>query len=150
MRIWSLHPKYLDTKGLVALWREALLARKVLGNETIGYKAHPQLTRFRESGFPLDAINFYLKIVFEEALKRKYHFSREKITMINKKVDLTVTRGQILFETRHLLSKLKSRDPEKFLLLQKISEAEPHPLFRITEGDVEDWEKINSDSFKLI
>lgn len=30
MRLWTLHPKYLDTKGLVALWREALLAQKVL------------------------------------------------------------------------------------------------------------------------
>jgi hypothetical protein len=30
MRIWSLHPKYLDSKGLVALWRESLLAKNVL------------------------------------------------------------------------------------------------------------------------
>lgn len=30
MRLWSLHPSYLDAVGLVALWREGLLARKVL------------------------------------------------------------------------------------------------------------------------
>ncbi|HEU5178767.1 MAG TPA: pyrimidine dimer DNA glycosylase/endonuclease V, partial [Burkholderiales bacterium] len=30
MRLWSLHPKYLDARGLVALWREALLAQAVL------------------------------------------------------------------------------------------------------------------------
>jgi len=30
MRLWSLHPRYLDAKGLVALWREGLLAQKVL------------------------------------------------------------------------------------------------------------------------
>jgi hypothetical protein len=29
-RIWSLHPKYLDARGLVALWREGLLAQAVL------------------------------------------------------------------------------------------------------------------------
>jgi len=46
MRIWSLHPKYLDTKGLVALWRDALLARHVLQGKTTGYKNHPQLNRF--------------------------------------------------------------------------------------------------------
>jgi hypothetical protein len=23
MRVWSIHPKYLDTRGLLALWREA-------------------------------------------------------------------------------------------------------------------------------
>lgn len=27
MRLWSLHPKHLDPQGLVALWREVLLAR---------------------------------------------------------------------------------------------------------------------------
>jgi len=43
MRIWSLHPKYLDSKGMVALWREALLAKQVLLNKTKGYKNHPQL-----------------------------------------------------------------------------------------------------------
>ncbi|WP_338140756.1 pyrimidine dimer DNA glycosylase/endonuclease V [Candidatus Nitrotoga sp. 1052] len=27
MRLWTLHPCYLDSRGLVALWREALLAQ---------------------------------------------------------------------------------------------------------------------------
>jgi hypothetical protein len=30
MRLWSLHPEYLDANGLVALWREALLAQAFL------------------------------------------------------------------------------------------------------------------------
>ncbi len=30
MRIWSLHPKYLDRQGLLACWRETLLAQKVM------------------------------------------------------------------------------------------------------------------------
>lgn len=44
MRLWSIHPRYLDTKGLVALWRETLLlAQAVLfgntkGAVTRGYK----------------------------------------------------------------------------------------------------------------
>ncbi|HKX52383.1 MAG TPA: pyrimidine dimer DNA glycosylase/endonuclease V [Nitrosospira sp.] len=37
MRLWTLHPRYLDTKGLVAAWREALLAQKVLSGLTSGY-----------------------------------------------------------------------------------------------------------------
>ncbi|MDI3502728.1 MAG: hypothetical protein PWR13_285 [Archaeoglobi archaeon] len=28
MRLWSIHSKYLDAKGLVAVWREGLLAKK--------------------------------------------------------------------------------------------------------------------------
>jgi hypothetical protein len=37
---------YLDGRGLVALWREALLAQAVLRGRTRGYR-HPQLARFR-------------------------------------------------------------------------------------------------------
>lgn len=47
MRLWSLHSRYLDSRGLVALWRESLRAQKVLMGDTIGYRHHPQLDRFR-------------------------------------------------------------------------------------------------------
>jgi hypothetical protein len=40
MRKWSIHPQYLDTKGLEALWREALLAKNVLEVKTKGYRNH--------------------------------------------------------------------------------------------------------------
>ncbi|MEM3714836.1 MAG: pyrimidine dimer DNA glycosylase/endonuclease V [Nitrososphaeria archaeon] len=40
MRLWSIHPKYLDQKGLVACWREGLLAKKVLLGKVKGYKNH--------------------------------------------------------------------------------------------------------------
>jgi carboxyl-terminal processing protease len=39
MRLWSLHPKYLDAQGLVALWREALLAKAVATTLAIGITA---------------------------------------------------------------------------------------------------------------
>ncbi len=35
MRLWTLHPKYLDPRGLVALWREALFAQAVLRGWTV-------------------------------------------------------------------------------------------------------------------
>jgi hypothetical protein len=50
MRIWSLHPRYLDRQGLTAGWREGLLAQKVLTGTTKGYRNHPQLRRFRAAG----------------------------------------------------------------------------------------------------
>ena len=74
MRIWSLHPKYLDAKGLVALWRETLLAKNVLEGKTKGYKNHPQLDRFKTAQEPINAINFYLKAVWLEAVARNYSF----------------------------------------------------------------------------
>ena len=83
MRLWSVHPRYLDARGLVALWREALLAKAVLGGRTKGYRQHPQLTRFRAHPAPRLAINAYLQAIHEEATARGYHFDRRKIGRIN-------------------------------------------------------------------
>ena len=71
MRLWSLHPGYLDSQGLVALWREALLAQKVLAGKTRGYKNHPQLERFKAHPHPPQAIAAYLVSVWEEAFGEK-------------------------------------------------------------------------------
>ena len=79
MRLWSLHPKYLDPQGLVALWREALLAQAVLRGKTKGYRHHPQLERFTSHRSPRLAINAYLGSIYEEAASRGYAFDRRKI-----------------------------------------------------------------------
>jgi hypothetical protein len=142
MRIWSLHPKYLDAKGLVALWRETLLAKHVLEGKTKGYRNHPQLNRFRQTEKPLDSINQYLSIVYAEALKRGYHFNREKIHWEFEPSVIPVTAGQIQYETKHLLNKLKKRDQKKFDELCKLKKIIPHPLFRMVKGDIEAWEII--------
>ena len=142
MRIWSLHPKYLDSKGLVALWRETLLAKKVLQNKTKGYKNHPQLLRFKNSNNPLDCINYYLSIVYKEAENRNYNFDREKINWKFKKAKLKVTQGQMDYEIKHLKQKLKTRDPKKYNELKFLKLFASHPLFKIVKGEVEDWEKV--------
>lgn len=142
MRIWSIHPQYLDTKGIVAVWRETLLAKHVLLGLTKGYTQHPQLIRFKNSESPLANIDFYLSIIFAEAQKRNYNFDNSKFENVSNPCLMTVTQGQIDYEFQHLLSKLKVRDPKKFNELCKIRKAQPHPLFRIVKGNVEGWEKI--------
>ena len=140
MRLWSVHPKYLDTKGLVALWREALLAKKVLENGTKGYRNHPQLNRFKNADDPLSAINHYLSIVHEEASKRNYQFDETKIDWNFKQSKITVSKGQVDYEIKHLMKKLQSRDRQKLKELKAVKIFEVHPVFTIVEGDVEDWE----------
>ena len=142
MRIWSLHPKYLDTKGLVALWRETLLAQKVLLGNTKGYKNHPQLNRFKSTTNPQGAIASYLRIVADEAIRRNYNFQRSKI--INKRYtkNILVTSGQLHFEFKHLSDKLKIRDFERFKNLRTSKTIEVHPLFREVDGDIETWEIV--------
>lgn len=142
MRLWSLHPKYLDAKGLVALWRETLLAKKVLENKTKGYRNHPQLIRFKNCGQPLRAINYYLSIIHDEATARGYLFDKSKINRRFEVVELTVTRGQIDYETTHLKNKLETRDKGKFQEVRLIKIFDAHPLFRVIEGNVEEWEIV--------
>src|SRR4051812_24852777 len=112
MRLWSLHPAQLDSRGLVALWREALLAQKVLGGLTKGYRHHPQLARFRAHRKPVAAIATYLAAVSAEAVRRGYSFDARKIGGGRVSVKIPVTRGQLAFERRHLLRKLKLRAPK--------------------------------------
>ena len=141
MRIWSIHPKYLDTKGLVALWRETLLAKNVLENKTKGYRNHPQLDRFKKSVQPLDSINYYLSIVFDEASRRNYVFNKDKFFSVPEIKPIAVSSGQVEYETRHLKGKLKIRDLNKYKEFASTKVFDIHPLFVIVEGDVEAWER---------
>jgi hypothetical protein len=142
MRIWSIHPKHLDTKGLVALWRETLLAKCVLEGKTKGYRNHPQLNRFKQTDQPINAIHHYLAVVYDEAFARGYHFDRNKINWEFMPFKMVVTTGQIKYEAEHLLNKLKKRDAVKFKELHKLCHLEPHPMFEIVDGGIEKWEII--------
>ncbi len=140
MRLWSLHPRYLDSKGLVALWREALLAQKVLAGQTQGYTRHPQLQRFRRHRNPAGAIASYLRHVHAEALRRGYRFDKSKIGPSFTRSGLTVTRGQLEYELQHLRAKLKLRDPARLQSLGDLVIPQPHPLFDVVDGAIAEWE----------
>ncbi|MBL8511267.1 MAG: DNA lyase [Betaproteobacteria bacterium] len=141
MRIWSLHAKYLDPQGLVALWRETLLAQAVLREETRGYRNHPQLDRFKKHTTPLSAISHYLSAIHAEAERRGYAFDKSKIKPAEAPVMLVVTSGQIAYEWQHLLAKLKARSPVLYEQWQTVKSPEAHPLFSVHPGDVEPWER---------
>lgn len=142
MRLWSIHPRYLDSKGLVALWREGLLAQKVLQGETRGYRQHPQLTRFRQTSNPIGAIATYLRAIADEADARGYQFSRSKIARNRYSGSIAVTSGQIRYEVEHLFKKLALRDPEKQRELKRAKRIALHPSFHRVRGDIEEWEVL--------
>ncbi|MGE5455339.1 MAG: pyrimidine dimer DNA glycosylase/endonuclease V [Methylocystaceae bacterium] len=142
MRLWSIHPQYLDKAGLTALWREGLLAQKVLRGETKGYRHHPQLIRFRAVDDPVAAIGYYLDQVSVEAEQRGFNYNRSKIITPLWAGKINVTRGQLAYELGWLLQKLQQRSPAQYLLLQEVNEPDPHPLFTVVNGGVETWEKI--------
>lgn len=144
MRLWTLHPKYLDARGLVALWREALLAQAVLNGKTRGYTRHPQLIRFREAASAARAIAFYLQAVHAEAMRRGYAFDAGKIGNGEPLEPIAATYSQIEYEWAHLRAKLQVRAPSWLAGLGSIDRPEPHPLFQLVPGPVSAWEVMPS------
>jgi hypothetical protein len=143
MRLWSLHPRYLDRQGLLALWREGLLAQKVLAGKTKGYKHHPQLQRFRETADPMAAVGYYLSAVAAEAANRGYNFETSKILVLSAAPSsIPVTRGQLKFECLHLLRKLKLRDPARGKDLKGKKRIFTNPIFHPVAGKIHSWEKL--------
>lgn len=145
MRLWSLHPRYLDRQGLTACWREGLLAQAVLAGRTRGYRNHPQLIRFRLETAPGDPgalVTTYLHAIADEAARRGYHFDRTRIlSPADPAVGLTVTDGQLRHEWGHLLAKLSARSPDVAARWHDVADIAPHPVFTVVPGPVADWER---------
>lgn len=143
MRIWSLHPRYLDRQGLVACWRETLLAQAVLAERTRGYVNHPQLQRFRSAPDPLEMIGAYLNALADEADVRGYRFDRTRVDRGSAFAleALSVTTGQLALEWQHLAAKLAVRSPDALTLWEGLVAPDPHPLFHVLEGPVASWER---------
>jgi hypothetical protein len=142
MRLWSVHPRHLDRQGLTACWREALLAQAVLAGRTRGYRAHPQLERFRAHDDPLGAIAGYLHAVADEAEARGYRFDRARIDGPRGEVAaIEVTSGQLDLEWAWLRSKLAARSPDALQRFCTTARPEVHPSFAEVDGPVAPWER---------
>lgn len=150
MRLWSLHPSYLDRSGLLAAWREGLLAQRVLEGKTRGYRNHPQLERFKAAVSPQALIGRFLFELAEEAGRRGYRFDRDKIGGLELWAGETVAvaEGQVEYELALLEAKLSLRDPEWLagLMRRRAGEAEiaMNPVFHRVEGGVAGWERVKA------
>jgi hypothetical protein len=143
MRLWSVHPQYLDRQGLVAGWREALLAQAVLAGRTTGYRHHPQLRRFAEQDDPVASVVAYLNGLAAEAERRGYRFDRSRVDQpagAGLVPSIPVTDGQIDHEWRHLRVKVERRNPHLLAQLDATAPVRPHPSFHVVAGPVEEWE----------
>jgi len=140
MRLWSLHPKYLDRAWLLACWREWLLAKKVLEWNTIWYKNHPQLNRFKNFSNPILAINAFLTQIYIESKNRWYVFWSNKIEYVELIWIIEVTDWQLNYEKEHLFKKLSLRDINKANLIKDLERVTSNPIFRIINWNIESWE----------
>ena len=127
---------------MVALWREALLAQAVLLGRTRGYRRHPQLARFRAAPAPVAMIAAYLRVVHAEGARRGFRLEAGRIARAGHVAPRPTTRGQMTYEWRHLMNKLRQRDPARFRVLQRMRRPSAHPLFHVAAGGPEAWEKV--------
>jgi hypothetical protein len=143
MRLWSVHPRYLDRQALIACWRESLLAQSVLVNPGRGYSRHPQLERFTAHDAPITAMAHYLAAYLAEADARGYRFNREKIVgdPLAPVSPIPLATGQLAYEWRHLGGKLAARSPEVASRWSGLTLPEAHPLFTLHDGPVASWER---------
>ncbi|GAA3912944.1 pyrimidine dimer DNA glycosylase/endonuclease V [Microbacterium invictum] len=140
MRLWSLNAAILDRAALVACWREALLAQKVLAGGTRGYTRHPQLERFRSAADPLAAVGHFLGCLQSEATARGYRFDASRIAVVDAASPaIPVTDGQLAYELEHLRRKITARDADWLSRLPRVATAAE--TFTVIPGAIEAWER---------
>ena len=142
MRIWSLHPRYLDQPGLTACWRETLLAQAVLAGRTRGYRSHPQLERFRATSDPIGSICWYLHGIADEADVRGYRFDHGRLDRAPTPIPLIeVSAGQLEYEWSWLRHKLAARSPAWLDRWTGVDRPESHRSFLVANGPIASWER---------
>jgi hypothetical protein len=139
MRIWTVHPRYLDVKGFVALWRETLLGMETLKKHVkcqhyIPWYKHPQLAPFKAQSDPILYISNYLYLVLEESRRRNYNFDGSKLDAIPYCENLPLikaSREVLVHEWLVCLGRYRVRSPKWFEEVKDISplEVDPHPLY---------------------
>lgn len=148
MRLWSIHPQYLDTKEFVACWKDAIDASAIIKRDDRNiHKIYPQLSRFNDIIPSKPAINKYLMFMYYNSIIRGYRFKHKNIDFKeiekNPGIRILVTRGQLNHELKIVRKILEDRDSE--LLdspIYSYREVEPNPMFMVITGGIEQWEVL--------
>ena len=113
MRLWTIHPRYLDNLTLFTCWKEAITARKELKDEAISPTHHPQLIRFRKCGTPVATMNSYIYNLFLELKVRHVKVDHKELGRYRRYERIKVGFGQLYYEFYFLQGKLKNRSRTK-------------------------------------
>jgi hypothetical protein len=144
MRLWSIHPKYLDASRLNAQWREALLCKACLEDKTVGYLNHPQYLRVKNHPHPHDFINKFLYSIWEEGFNRGYKYDDTKFAICLDFEPMEVTEDQIEYEFEHLQKKLGEFDEQYVSNEQDFNEEGIllNDCFLLIPGPIMNFEKV--------
>lgn len=140
MRLWSLHPKYLDPIGLARLFNEGKGGLRALYGLQTMHRNHPQLDRFKDTADPISVLSEYLWEVHDHIPKERLVNGRYDTSLLSSSRDyiiaIPVTTEQIEFERKWMYQKCSART-KKFIYPGR----DLHPLFYEIPGKIEPWEK---------
>jgi hypothetical protein len=156
MRLWSIHPKYYDDSALARCIGEGLGGLRALCGLQKMHRNHPQLERFKKAAFCKHVLAEYIYCCHSESLVREKAYNFDFDVMYDylegavEGVNLPVTTGQIQYECKLLLAKMRSRSKggknRQYIELLRNdinrNQVELHPLFYAVPGPVESWEKV--------
>ena len=133
MNLWSFHPKYLDEKGLRAVWQDALFAQNVLSGRIKDHrKYYPQLMKFNNYFEPLAAIGAYLGFIYDDGVERGIIFQEHKIMHRSKRENIfQVDRERLEDEFEQYKRKMQTVSMLQTAKLRQVSKVEPHPIFEV-------------------
>ncbi|OQB09054.1 MAG: hypothetical protein BWY21_00959 [Parcubacteria group bacterium ADurb.Bin216] len=155
MRLWSIHPVYLDDIGLSRCYYEGIGGLKTM----LGMQRHPQLNRFKQSKDPVNNLKYYLIHVYTESVFREKDYKHfellEDLCLKSYKPDyIPVSNKQLEFEIRWLVGKMSTErcynSHQKIERLMydyqnKNISSLTHHLFNVVDGEIEDWERSHLD-----
>lgn len=132
MRIWKVHPKYLDQKGLSGQWFEAIIAKNSLISKDGYWYNNPQMDIFKNSEDPIDAVNSYLEEVWVEGIRRGYKFKSEYFDDYCPLVTIPITHEDLYSDMNLLGDRVHKRDIDWYNDIWMTGmRVVPHPLFKV-------------------
>lgn len=130
MRIWLVHPELLDRMGFLGMWREAIMAKNALTRERHGYQNHPALNIFKNTPWPVQAVNTYLHHLFKESINRGYNFNQKYLSDSLSEKKITISKDELTEDFNELQKRLSERAPDKYR--ENLgAEVIAHPLFEV-------------------
>lgn len=163
MRLWTIHPKYLDGKRLTSQWKEGIQMMhiwKEIGEnpepaKRLGYVSHPQVRRLSnllvaDSGLISLLLHQHLTAVHEESVQRSYSFNKKLIDDLapdcKNAPKVYVTMGQVAYEFALMATKNNEWS-------QKVA-IDPYmlcnPIFQVVSGSIESWEKTKDEVLAIL
>lgn len=146
MRVWTIHPKYLNRKELSACWHDGLRALKVLSEPEKYQRFYEGLSVFRVQSEPVYALAKYLQAIGKEGVKRGLQMDLSLLPEVPKdfRLKIPVSEERIASERKLLTKRLAGLGRWHLRKFQSMLPGRTNPLFFVqNDNHPSPWEIIS-------